>query len=204
MSLKKNMKPLRLSIPSRRTQLHSYRTISLYKADLRDDFNQHCGYCGDTDRYGGGHKSFHIDHFAPKIKFPELEFEYSNFIYSCPYCNRAKSDKWVTSDPLVSINNDSGFCDPCSSEYDRHLMRDSITGTIYALTSIGEYMYQELKLYLLRHKVIYQLEKLSFIIEKLRELSTNPVDEDFKVRLTDLYIKLHEKYWYYNEHLNDD
>lgn len=71
-----------------------WRTRAVLKKHLSDDFNRRCAYCDDRDFYCGGINSFHIDHFAPKSKFPKLEFQVneSNFFFSkfkcCMECKR--------------------------------------------------------------------------------------------------------------------
>lgn len=126
------------------------------KRQLAKDFNCCCGYCGDAHYYTGGVNSFHIDHFAPKSKFPDDCNQYNNLVYSCPYCNISKSDKWVGATISENIVDGVGFVDPCSLEYSEHLGRNE-DGSIIYKTSIGKYMYNELKLYLERHKILYQL-----------------------------------------------
>ena len=81
-------KPVRSNVTKR-------AKYQLYKEDLRRDFKERCGYCDDPDEFSGGSRGYHIDHFAPKSIFPELKTEYSNLVYSCSYCNIAKSDKWI-------------------------------------------------------------------------------------------------------------
>lgn len=44
------------------------------------------------------------DHFRPKGVFPELTYEWSNWLLACTPCNRAKGDKWP----------DGGYVDPCA------------------------------------------------------------------------------------------
>ena len=129
------------------------------KEQLAKDFHMACGYCGDLHYYTGGIRSFHIDHFAPKSKFKELENSYENFVYSCPYCNNSKSNKWVGVTAKENIVNNSGFVDPCEESYSQHLGREK-NGCIFYKTAIGKFMYYELKLYLARHKMLYQLNEL--------------------------------------------
>lgn len=144
------------------TRAHSgevWRTNSSNKRRLVIDFENKCGYCDDHDKYSGGYNSYHVEHFAPKEKYQHLEFTYENLLYCCPYCNISKSDKWVGSNATESIVGDRGFVDPCTDEYYLHLRRDNL-GNIEYTTSIGKYMYEELKLYLNRHSILYNLEKV--------------------------------------------
>ena len=136
-----------------------WRTRAVLKKHLSDDFNRRCAYCDDRVFYCGGINSFHIDHFAPKSKFPKLEFEYKNLMYSCPYCNLAKSDKWPSDDSRLNVVGKSGFVDPCTDEYEEHLERAE-NGIIRAKTELGSYMVHELKLYLQRHAIFFLMDEL--------------------------------------------
>ncbi|WP_169084090.1 HNH endonuclease [Paenibacillus sp. PL91] len=136
-----------------------WRTNTSNKSRLAVDFDHKCAYCDDKDIYSGGYNSYHVEHFAPKEKFRDLEFTYDNLLYSCPYCNIAKSDKWVGGDASEAIVGDKGFIDPCTDEYYTHLERDE-NGNIKYISPIGEYIYFELKLYLKRHYILYNLEKV--------------------------------------------
>jgi len=136
-----------------------WRTNSSNKKRLVDDFEHKCAYCDDHDKYSGGYNAYHVEHFAPKEKFKSLEFTYDNLLYCCPYCNISKSNKWVSSKVEENVVGDKGFIDPCTDEYYLHLKRDKKGNIIYT-TMIGQFMYSELKLYLKRHTILYNLEKV--------------------------------------------
>lgn len=55
--------------------------------DLKSPFHGNCGYC-ETQCRG------EVDHFRPKSRFPELVYDWSNWIFSCHDCNHAKLDNW--------------------------------------------------------------------------------------------------------------
>jgi len=137
------------------------------------DFNGRCAYCDDRDFYCGGSKTFHVEHFAPKEKFPAFRFVYENLLYSCSFCNVAKSDTWPSNDPAVSVVGDEGFVNPCSEDYDKHLARLP-NGKIDARTNLGKYMIRELKLYLYRHELFYKLEQ----VEEKRKLLESAINEE--------------------------
>jgi len=65
-----------------------------YKPELRVEFSHSCAYCKIREPEMGGAQSFHIDHYKPRKKFPELENSYENLIYSCRQCNAYKGDFW--------------------------------------------------------------------------------------------------------------
>ena len=68
-----------------------------FKPDLMRVFSHLCAYCeaacnGD------------VDHFRPKSRFPELVYEWSNWLISCRECDHAKGYKWPA----------RGYVDPCA------------------------------------------------------------------------------------------
>lgn len=136
-----------------------WRTNKSNKKRLVKDFDNKCAYCDDLDLYSGGYIAFHVEHFAPKEKFPYLKYTYDNLSYACPYCNNSKSDTWISDNPDINIIGDNGFIDPCTDEYYLHLKRKE-NGEIIFITPLGKYMYNNLKLYLKRHSIIYNLERI--------------------------------------------
>ena len=136
-----------------------YARYTSFKPYIREDFNKRCGYCDDLDIYHGGVRGYQIDHFKPHsiLKFSHLKEVYVNLVYSCPFCNRAKSDKWEDVD---------GFIDPCTEEYDTHLERNK-KGQIISKSSRGSFIYKNLNLFLKRHELLWMIEK---IIQQKEEL----------------------------------
>ena len=68
-----------------------------FREALEQRFFGLCAYCEES--CGG-----HIDHFRPKSRFPELVYEWTNWLFACPECNQAKGDKWP----------EQGYVDPCA------------------------------------------------------------------------------------------
>jgi uncharacterized protein (TIGR02646 family) len=181
---------LKENIPVRSYKGECWITNGSNKKRLAIDFENKCAYCDDHQHYSGGYNAYHVEHFAPKEKFKHLEFVYDNLLYSCPYCNTAKSNKWIGSDEFENIIGNKGFIDPCSEEYNNHLQRNA-DGSIGFVTELGEYIYKELKLYLKRHQLIYNLEKVRVKKKQLRA----KIDEMEKVgqktdELADFYNQL--------------
>ncbi len=167
---------LRKKIPCRRQNVKIKTNYEDYKQDLREDFEEKCAYCGDSDAFCGGVRNYHIDHFAPKAKFPFLVNTYSNLLYACPYCNNGKSDKWEGSNASSPLNSKGeGFCDPCSSDYDKHLKRNR-NGFIEYVDNTGKYMYRNLKLYLVRHALIYTADSLKNKIHEIDAYINNNIN----------------------------
>lgn len=150
-----------------RTCTKTYANYQSFKPYLREDFNKRCGYCDDLDIACGGQRGFHIDHFKPKARFASLEQEYSNLVYSCPYCNGKKSNTWEDTE---------GFVDPCENEYDNHLCRNE-KGQIVFKTDQGKFLFDNLNLGLKRHELLWCIDKLNELLElvntKIDSLGTN-------------------------------
>lgn len=159
---------LREKRPIRSYHGERFHTNSTNKKHLAEDFGHRCAYCDDLDFYGGGYQVYHVEHFAPKAKFPELQFDYDNLLYACPWCNRAKSDKWPSDDSKISIVGDEGFIDPCTAEYDKHLKR-LLDGSIVGTTPLGKYICENLHLYLKRHAIVHNVDKLKQKVYELKE-----------------------------------
>lgn len=183
-----------------RTCKKEYKRYNSYKPYLRDDFNSRCGYCNSIDSLSTYSAIFQIDHFIPKKKF-EDEYDvndYSNLVYSCPSCNRYKSDTWVSESPFVNIIDNKGFVDPCDDMYSKLLCRDEF-GKIIPTDELGKYIYEELRLYLKRHEIIYKLEKLENVIERFRLLFIErKMDESQKDLCMEMLFQLID----YSKYLN--
>lgn len=90
-----------------------------------------CSYCGR--RYNAG--KLGIDHFYPRIKYPELANDLENMVLSCAECNAIKGGI----DPTNLIFN------PRSGNYSDHVERLS-TGYLSGKTPLGKSTIHTLKL----------------------------------------------------------
>lgn len=88
-----------------------------FQNDLNQVFYGLCAYCEEVCEG-------QVDHFRPKSKFPELVYEWSNWLLSCQPCNHSKWAKWP----------EEGYVDPCSAtQQDRpeqYFTFDTLTGEI--------------------------------------------------------------------------
>ena len=159
---------LRERIPVRSYHGEAFHTNRTNKRHLSEDFAHRCAYCNDHHAYGGGYRAYQVEHFAPKSKFPDLEYDYDNLLYACPWCNGAKWNIWPSEDAKKNIVGEIGFVDPCTSEYDNHLERLS-DGSIKGKTPIGNYMVKTLRLYLKRHAIVYNVDKLQAKVNELEK-----------------------------------
>jgi hypothetical protein len=178
--------PFRKISPKRSYAGKLLKNYNGYKDHLERDFNERCGYTDCSQFWFGGKRTFQIDHFKPRIKYPELECEYSNLVYSCSYVNRAKSD---------DLNE---YFDPCNIDYNQYFLRDYL-GHIYPKgdSSIAKYMYKSLKLYLKRYSIIWMLEALEEKMEILRDLIEQTNNEEAKI----LFHTITFKYMDYKKYL---
>lgn len=186
-----NIKPARSAAPGRA----HYRD---YREELRQDFNGCCGYCDDSD-LGIDPICFHIDHFAPKVRFPDLTCTYTNLVYACRFCNIHKSSKWTGADSNSHHDGSEGFVDPCSTDYDDHLERDE-EGRIVGTTALGRYIVKQLNLGLLRHQALWKARRARALRDEIP-----PLIERFRASglpKDDLYIHLLERFMELQERIN--
>lgn len=186
---------IKAKVPVRSYSGEKWKTNKTNKKYLAQDFNHRCAYCDDLDRYNGGMRSYHVEHFAPKEKFPALKYTYDNLLYACPYCNEAKSDKWPSDSPEISVVGDKGFIDPCTEEYYKYIYRNE-DGSIGYNGKLGKYIYNELNLYLKRHQVNYNLVSINERIKELRDIIRREKEEGKAVdQLEELQSMLLEEFW---------
>lgn len=182
------MPPVRNNSPVRNCN-KAYSSYRSYKPYLRKDFFNSCGYCGEDDSYFGGSRGFHIDHFRPHSKFPNLKTDYNNLAYSCPFCNVAKSNDWP-GDEHNNIGNGVGYIDPCDASFEKHLTRHQ-NGRIEPLTNIGKYMYNELHLGLKRKQYVWLLNELDTVMDEVTSLLNSlSISDPNREALKNRYIEL--------------
>lgn len=184
-------------IPVRR-EVAARTRYTLYRDDLRQDFVQACGYCGDDDERAD-RATFHIDHFAPQKRFPDLTLVYANLVYACRFCNVSKSDEWTGDDPTIPNNGSEGFVDPCSEDYDVHLGRES-GGRIIAKTNLGTYIVRQLNLNLIRHELLWRARKTRALRDEIAGLI-----EEYKARGKPLpeYVGLLDRFYELTKSIDD-
>lgn len=66
---------------------------------LRLETNDHCAYC---DSKVSQVAQFHIEHYRPRARYPQLVLEWANLTVACPRCNSEKRDKF--SEKLRFVN----------------------------------------------------------------------------------------------------
>lgn len=158
------MHDIHFTQPSRRDVIDERDDYKAYRKELKEDFHEACGYCGDDCI----HYEPHIDHFRPqkpkiddektKKLFQGVESSYDNLVFSCPFCNRRKSNKWPTASFQDEYSVSSGFIDPCDPLYNEQLRRHA-DGRIYGKTPLGQYIYREVGLGLFRHQLLWLVKR---------------------------------------------
>jgi hypothetical protein len=162
-----------------------------YKPYLREDFNKRCGYVNCGDFWFGGPRTFHIDHFKPKSKFPALATTYSNLVYCCSYVNILKSD------------DDEEYLDPCDTNYNEHFGRDA-EGNIYPKkeSDKAQYMFRKLKMYLKRYQIIWLLDELTQRIDELDKIMNDSVHISDEVK--EAYFDINREFHKYRRYLSQE
>ena len=98
-----------------------------FREELAGRFVNKCGYCERQCGVSGGNdpRSATVDHFKPRYLYPELTYDWANWVFSCFQCNVVnKQDKW----PL------GGYVDPCAADIkerpERFFGYDAKTGEV--------------------------------------------------------------------------
>jgi len=161
-----------------------------WKQQIADDCYNQCVYCSIHEGPWGGIDHYHIDHFRPKSKFSELEHIISNLYYSCPVCNRFKSDSWENEpDDLNQI------CYPDPSEYDySELFTMNNSFILEGKYTSSKYVVN--RLFLNRAQLIYErrehflLLKGNILIEEIKKNIKKIKDQDLIIQALDRIASL--------------
>ena len=101
-----------------------------FRDELGARFNNKCGYC-ERACATRSDNSATLDHFRPRSKFPELTYEWTNWVFSCRRCNDYKGDKW----------QESGYVDPCPADSadcpEEYLDIDANTGSLLPKSTLA-------------------------------------------------------------------
>lgn len=65
--------------------------------------HQKCAFCEAKPAESG---NIEVEHFKPKSLYPELAFEWNNFLPVCRKCNESKSDHDIGKEPIVNPSSD--------------------------------------------------------------------------------------------------
>ena len=189
------MDDFRYRTPARRLKPSIQVNYSNYKPELREDFNERCGYCGDHDFFRN--TFYEIDHFVPKKKLIKIkENTYSNLVYSCRSCNNSKREKWPTDSETIHNDGKVGFIDPCCPDFPKQFRRGK-DGSIIPESQIGLWIYKALNFANPVHRITWTMERLRVdMIAILNKINAGNADLTVHSRLQQLlneYLKFEEE-----------
>lgn len=72
------------------------------KSNLFESSRQKCAFCETKPGESG---NIEVEHFAPKAIYPDLTFEWSNFLPCCRKCNGSKLDHDTVQEPIINPYN---------------------------------------------------------------------------------------------------
>lgn len=153
-------------------------TYSDWKPQIAEECYHQCIYCCISEGHWGGMDNFHIEHFRPKSLFADLENNIVNLFYSCPVCNRFKSNDWKNEPDLNQVS----YIDPSVVDYTTIFELDPTTNKLSGLYIASRYMLE--RLYLNRPQLINERREYRLIqeekarISKIMELLSQTNDPD--------------------------
>lgn len=185
----------RTATPKRRNINRKVNKYSDYRDDLKKDFLNRCGYCGNANTWRV--TWFEIDHFVPIKHLKTIKVtDYSNLVYACRSCNNSKRAHWPTENEKIHNAKNKGFIDPCEKSYENQFERDT-EGRIFYKSSLGKWMYFKLKLHKPQHEIIWKIEELDKLIEECEQF----LEEIHSETLKDRVLALHREYRRYTKQL---
>lgn len=134
-----------------------------WKPRLAKEAELQCVYCCIHENRFGGIRNFHVEHYRPKSRWPNLTNDYANLFYACGICNIFKSDDWPCDLDHGDLTQ-AGYPDPSAVNYGDFLHIDEATGTVYSDTVTGRYVIE--RLHLNRGQMV-GLRSMSFLLERI-------------------------------------
>lgn len=125
-------------------------SYSDWKPLLAEEGSHQCVYCAISDTSMGGIRNFHVEHYRPKSRFPDLENIFINLFYACPICNTFKGNDWPA-EPNLEVRC---YPDPSTNNYDSLFTIKSPSGEIEGNATASRYMVE--KIYLNRGQLILE------------------------------------------------
>lgn len=156
-----------------------------FHSDVDRVFFSLCAYCEELCRG-------EVEHFRPKSRFPQLVYEWSNWVFACHDCNHLKSDNWPS----------GGYIDPCAKSNparpDNYFDFDTLTGEVIPKSGLtptrlrkARQMIDDLRLNESHHlkKRLERLELISRIISGFSD-TDDPIFRAFAKEITDRGVQL--------------
>jgi hypothetical protein len=151
-----------------------------WKQQIADDCYNQCVYCSIGENPWGGIDHYHIDHYRPQSKFNALKNIITNLYYSCPICNKFKSNHWPNEPTSLDI---ICYPDPSDHNYSDLFDIDEIKHTLEGKYVSSKFLIN--RMYLNRPQLIYERrehflkQKAKRAIDEALELSKQC--EDFEL-----------------------
>lgn len=169
-----------------------YRDYHRYRKCLEVDFKNRCAYCNMHDRWIMP-LPFQIDHFIPRAEFEkvgrnDLENDYRNLMYSCPVCNRLKSNAFEGEIPDHEIKNPL-FYNPVDVDYNTVFTRDE-KGRIQSADELGKSMIKRLQLYRPTKQMAWFLDELKQVYDEIEKREKAETDTEKKAKLELAHMKI--------------
>lgn len=176
----------------KRTCEKHYKDYHDYKEYLKADFKNRCAYCNMHDEWIMP-LPFQIDHFIPRAKFEkagrkDLDNDYRNLMYSCPVCNRLKSDAFDGEIPANKISNPY-FHNPVDIDYNTIFTRDE-KGRIQSEDELGRDMIKRLQLYRPTKQMAWFLDELKQVYDEIENRMQTESDIEKKSKLECAHSKI--------------
>jgi hypothetical protein len=137
-----------------------------WKPILAAEAQNQCVYCCISDAHFGGIRNFHVEHYRPKKKFPELELVIANLFYACSICNVFKGDDWPN-EPGNAVFDYPHYPDPSVIDYAEMFTVNPISAQVEGANVTARYLIE--KLHLNRAQVLRN-RKLNLLADQLKVL----------------------------------
>ncbi len=115
-----------------------------WKKLIADHCDGCCIYCAIPEGRFGGIRNFHIEHFRPKVKYPQFENDISNLYLACSICNVLKCDDWPA-DPMPD-HSAPGYPDPTMTDYNSLFSVNPHSYELESNTTAGKYLVERILL----------------------------------------------------------
>lgn|GEM_PF-2396820 len=135
-----------------------------WKQVIADDCEGRCIYCAIAEARFGGIRNFHIEHFRPRVRFPDLEDDIRNLYLACAICNVLKCDDWPA-DPIAD-HSIPAYPDPSLVDYNSIFELVPNTHEVSSSTVAGTYVIRRMA-----------LNRAQLIIERRRIAVQAQIDE---------------------------
>lgn len=174
---------------TKRIQLDGVYTA--WKQQIAEDCYNQCVYCSIHESPWGGIDHYQIDHFRPSSKFSNLQNTITNLYYSCPICNKFKSDDWQNEPDNLDVicypdPSDHNYSDLFNLDLDNYNLQGKFVSSRYVIN----------RLYLNRPQLVYERResllnlKFKSLLEETSALLSECEDHDLRNQYINLSLRL--------------